>query len=75
MTLTVEYMPGWQHDFVWIIVAGFIIAFFLAFGMGANDCANSYGTVVGSGTMKLWQAYMLAMVFETLGAGLLGKPP
>jgi sodium-dependent phosphate transporter len=68
----IEYYPGWQSMLSWTIYAGFAICFFLSFGMGANDCANSYGTVVGAGVLKLWQAYVLASIFETLGAGMLG---
>lgn len=68
----VDYLPGWQDGFAWVVYVGFVVAFLVAFGMGANDCANSYGTVVGAGVLKLWQAYILATIFETLGAGLLG---
>lgn len=36
-------------DYLWILIVGFIIAFFLAFSVGANDVANPFGTSVGSG--------------------------
>lgn len=68
----VDYAPGWTSAFDYVIYAAFFVAFLVAFGMGANDCANSYGTVVGSGVLKLWKAYILATIFETLGATLLG---
>ncbi|KRY10373.1 putative phosphate permease [Trichinella patagoniensis] len=68
----IQYMPNWQLSLDWILYAAFVVAFFVAFGMGANDCANSYGTVVGAKVLRLWQAYILATFFETLGAGLLG---
>lgn len=68
-----NYVPGWQEAFLWVVIVGFIVAFVLSFAMGGNDCANSYGTSVGSGVLKIWQAYVLATVFETLGAGLLGN--
>ena len=58
---------------VWVVVVGFIVAFILAFGIGANDVANSFGTSVGSKVLTMRQACILASLFETLGAVLLGK--
>lgn len=43
----IEYAPEWSQLFLWAVILGFVLAFLVAFGMGANDCANSYGTVVG----------------------------
>lgn len=59
-------------DYMWLLIVGFLIAFVLAFSVGANDVANSFGTAVGSGVVTLRQACILATVFETLGSVLLG---
>lgn len=54
-----------------IVIHG-IVAFMDAYGIGANDVANAFGTSVGSKTLKLWSACLIAAVFEFLGAMLLG---
>ncbi|MGQ0286731.1 inorganic phosphate transporter [Pasteurellaceae bacterium 22721_9_1] len=53
-----------------IITAAF--AFFMAFGVGANDVSNAMGTSVGSGTITAKQAIIIALIFEASGAYLAG---
>jgi len=59
-------------EFTWIVVLGAIMAFFAAFGIGANDVANAYATSVGSKALTVKQACALAVVFEFVGATFLG---
>lgn len=59
-------------DYLWILICGFIIAFFLAFSVGANDVANPFGTSVGSGALTLLQVCIAATFMESLGALTLG---
>ena len=54
-----------------LLIAGFI-GFFMAFGIGANDVANSMGTSVGSRAITIKQAIIIAAIFEFLGAFLAG---
>ncbi|VDK57404.1 unnamed protein product [Anisakis simplex] len=61
-----------RSQVLWALVVGIILAFVLGFAMGANDVANAFGTSVGSGVLSLTQAYILATIFETLGALLVG---
>ena len=44
----------------------------MAFNVGGNDIANSFGTSVGSGTLTIPQALLIAAVFEVSGAVIAG---
>ncbi|XP_072936112.1 sodium-dependent phosphate transporter 1 [Epargyreus clarus] len=65
-------MEPYADDIFWLVTCGFVVAFILAFGIGANDVANSFGTSVGSKVLTLTQACILATIFEIAGAVLIG---
>jgi PiT family inorganic phosphate transporter len=50
-----------------------ILAFYVAWNLGANDVANAMGTSVGSQAITLKQAIIIAGVLEFLGAVLFGQ--
>ncbi len=49
-----------------------VFGFYMAWTIGANDVANSMGTVFGSRTMSLKKIILIAVIFEFLGAFLVG---
>lgn len=49
-----------------------ILAFYLAWNLGANDVANAMGTSVGSKAVTLRQALVIAGILEFTGAVLFG---
>lgn len=59
--------------YLWILIVGGAFAFFAAMGIGANDVANAFATSVGSKSLTLKQAVVLAAIFETSGALLMGS--
>ena len=59
--------------YTWIFVCGILFAFYNAWGGGANDCANSFATAVGSKVLTIKQAVIIASIFEFSGAVLMGS--
>lgn len=56
----------------WIFGVGCAFAGLFAYGLGANDVANSFGTSIGSGALTMKHAIMIAAVMEVVGAVTLG---
>ena len=62
-----------MEDYSWLFGLGLILAFMDAFGIGANDVSNSFSTSVGSNSITLLQACIIACFTEFFGAVLLGS--
>lgn len=60
-------------QYLWLVVVGSLGAFGFGWGTGANDVANAFGTSIGSKTLTLKQAVILASIFEFTGALVLGR--
>lgn len=54
------------------LIAAIALGLFMAFNIGGNDVANSFGTSVGAGTLTMKQALLVAAVFEVSGALIAG---
>ncbi|KAF1832673.1 phosphate transporter [Decorospora gaudefroyi] len=57
----------------WILALTTIAFIFSASSNGANDVANAYATSVAARTLKMWQAGILSVFTEFLGAVALGS--
>ncbi|WP_260619905.1 inorganic phosphate transporter [Corynebacterium anserum] len=65
-----NYVSEGTNPLVWI--AAILFAMFMAFNIGGNDVANSFGTSVGAKTLTMKQALVIAAIFEVSGAVLAG---
>eukprot|EP00198_Chlamydomonas_reinhardtii_P005535 XP_001694871.1 sodium/phosphate symporter [Chlamydomonas reinhardtii] len=64
--------PEYWTDYMWLVICGALASFAMAWGIGANDVANSFATSVGAKTITLRQACVIAGIFEFAGALGLG---
>jgi PiT family inorganic phosphate transporter len=55
-----------------IILLAAIVAFYMAWNIGANDVANAMGTSVGSGALTIKKAIIVAGILEFAGAVMVG---
>ena len=60
-----------EHGLLLLIIAT-TLGFLMAWGIGANDVANAMSTSVGTKSLTVVQALIIAAVFEFLGAFLAG---
>ena len=64
---------GYTHySHVTLFILASLFGIFMAFNIGGNDVANSFGTSVGAGTLSIKQALVVAAIFEVSGAVIAG---
>ena len=56
-----------------ILFFGFVIGFYMAWNIGANDVANSMASAVGSKAITLRQAILIAGILNIVGAAFIGS--
>jgi sodium-dependent phosphate transporter len=60
------------QDLLWVFIVACIFSFAVAYGLGANNIANSFATSFGSGAIKYRYIIICGGIMETLGAISLG---
>ncbi|GGF85826.1 inorganic phosphate transporter [Alteromonas lipolytica] len=77
LALTTGYFIVWglgytHQNHMMVFILATLFGVFMAFNIGGNDVANSFGTSVGAGTLTIKQALAVAAVFEVSGALIAG---
>jgi len=77
LCISCGYFIFWGLDYIengssYIFLIATLFGVFMAFNIGGNDVANSFGTSVGAKTLSIKQALFVAAVFEVSGAMIAG---
>ena len=77
LVISTGYFLIWAADYtngtyLGLLVLATLFGVFMAFNIGGNHVANSFGTSVGAGTLTITQALVIAAVFEVSGAVIAG---
>jgi len=57
----------------YILIIGYILGFYMAWNIGANDVANSMASAVGAKAITIRQAVFIAGILNILGAVFIGS--
>jgi inorganic phosphate transporter, PiT family len=57
----------------YVLILGYIVGFYMAWNIGANDVANSMASSVGANAITIRQAIFLAGILNILGAVFIGS--
>ncbi len=57
----------------YILIAGYILGFYMAWNIGANDVANSMASAVGAKAITVRQAIFIAGILNVVGAVFIGS--
>jgi PiT family inorganic phosphate transporter len=58
---------------IYVLIFGYIIGFYMAWNIGANDVANSMAPVVGAKAVTIRQAIFIAVILNVIGAVFIGS--
>jgi len=61
-----------QADYA-ILLAGYVVGFYMAWNIGANDVANSMASAVGAKAITIRQAVFIAGILNVVGAVFIGS--
>ncbi len=56
-----------------VLIFGFIVGFYMAWNIGANDVANAMASAVGAKAITIRQAIVIAGILNILGAAFIGS--